>query len=49
MKTVPANDNCPMRVTCEDTEEEKNNYGLYVVLGVLLIGGFLFMVIKLNG
>lgn len=33
----------------EDTEEEKNNYGLFVVLGILLIGGFLFMVIKLNG
>lgn len=33
----------------ETTETEKSNYGLFIVLGILLLGGFLFMVIKLNG
>lgn len=27
---------------------EKNNYGLFIVLGALLLGGFAFMVVKLN-
>lgn len=30
------------------SDKEKPNYGLFLILGVLLVGGFLFMVIKLN-
>lgn len=33
----------------DSPETEKNNYGLFIVLGVLLLGGFVFMVMKLNG
>lgn len=33
----------------EEPGTQKTNYGLYVVLGLLLIGGFVFMVVKLNG
>ncbi|PHN03160.1 metal ABC transporter solute-binding protein, Zn/Mn family [Flavilitoribacter nigricans] len=33
----------------DTSEAEKSNYGLFVVLGVLLLGGFIFMVVKLNG
>lgn len=32
-----------------EPQEKKSNYGLFIVLGILLLGGFLFMVIKLNG
>jgi ABC-type Zn uptake system ZnuABC Zn-binding protein ZnuA len=32
-----------------ESVEKKSNYGLFIVLGILLLGGFLFMVIKLNG
>lgn len=38
-----------VEVAQEAPETEKSNYGLFIVLGILLLGGFLFMVIKLNG